>query len=300
MIWILLTFLAALLQAVRTAGQKQLAQNLDVVIVSWVRFVFGLPFALLLFFIVVPAQFEILTLPVRFWIYVVIISLSQLVATLLAVVLLGRRNFAIGSTLVKSEAIFTALLGLVLFAEHLSTVAWFAVLLGIAGLLVSSLGKFKLSLSEMFLQMDSTSALLGLGAGFLFAVSSVFIRQASLTLEYLGSPISQAVATLTCVLFIQTIVGGLFVFMRKSDQLMQISQNLPACIFIGATSMLGSFGWFSAYALQNAAYVKTLGQVEFLFTLLLTWYYFKEKILPHEYLAMLLIGLSAVLIIWAK
>lgn len=300
MTWILLTMLAALMQAVRTAGQKRLAESLDVVIVSWVRFVFGLPFALLFFFLLVPKGLSFSELPIKYWLYISIIALSQLVATLMAVILLGRRNFAIGSTLVKSEAIFTALLGVALFAEHLSVVAWLAVLLGIAGLFISSTGKFKLSLTDILTKLDSKSALLGLGGGALFGVSSVFIRQANLLLNSLDAPISQAVVTLTCVLTMQTLIGGIFVLFTRANKIKRITTNLSACVFIGLTSMLGSFGWFGAYALQNAAHVKTLGQIEFLFTLLLTWFYFNEKIAKHEYVAMFLIGMSALLIVWSR
>ncbi len=300
MTWILLTLLAALMQAVRTAGQKRLAESIDVVIVSWVRFLFGLPFALIFFFWLVPKELSLVALPPKYWLYISVIALSQLIATLMAVVLLGRRNFAIGSTLVKSEVIFTALLGLVLFAEYLSVLAWLAVLLGIIGLFVSSLGKFKLSLTDILTKLDSKSALLGLGGGVLFGVASVFIRQANLLLDSLDAPLSQAVITLTCVLALQTLIGGIFVLLTRISQIKSINQNISACVFIGLTSMLGSFGWFGAYALQNAAYVKTLGQIEFLFTLLLTWFYFNEKIEQHEYLAMVLIVISALLIVWSK
>ena len=300
MTWIALTLLAALMQAVRTAGQKRLAESLDVVIVSWVRFLFGLPFAVLFFIWLVPVEFEFANLSGRYLLYILIIAISQLLATLFAVMLLGRRNFAIGSTLVKSEAIFTALLGVVLFAEYLSPMGWLAVGLGIVGLFISSLGKFNLKLTDIFSRLDSRSAYLGIGGGALFGIASVFIRQANLQLGNLSAPISQAVITLTCVLIFQTLIGGLFVLLTRRQQLNTIPANLSACVFIGLTSMLGSFGWFAAYALQNAAYVKTLGQVEFLFTLLLTWFYFKEKVERHEYFAMLLICLSAVLIIWQR
>ncbi len=165
MTWMALTILAALMQSVRTAGQKKLAESLDVVIVSWVRFLFGLPFALLFYIWLVPDNFEIGNASGRFWLYVLIISISQLLATLFAVILLGRRNFAIGSTLVKSEVIFTALLGVVLFAEYLTPLAWMAVGLGIVGLFISSLGRFDLKLADIFSKLDSRSAYFGLGGG---------------------------------------------------------------------------------------------------------------------------------------
>jgi uncharacterized membrane protein len=45
----------------------------------------------------------------------------------------------------------------------------------------------------------------------------------------------------------------------------------------GLTSMLGSMGWFTAFALQTAAYVKALGQVELVFTFLFSVFWLKEK-----------------------
>jgi len=72
------------------------------------------------------------------------------------------------------------------------------------------------------------------------------------------------------------------------------------CLFVGITSVIGSIGWFTASSFQNAAYVKALGQVEFFITLLLTYRIFKEKISQMEYLGMLLIIASVViLLLWA-
>lgn len=72
------------------------------------------------------------------------------------------------------------------------------------------------------------------------------------------------------------------------------------CLFVGVTSVLGSIGWFTGASLQNAAYVKALGQVEFFITLFITLRIFKEKISITEYLGMAMIILSVViLLLWA-
>ena len=52
--------------------------------------------------------------------------------------------------------------------------------------------------------------------------------------------------------------------------------------FIGLTSALGSIGWYSAFALQNASYVRAVGQIEAVFTLTISWLYFREKITRLE------------------
>lgn len=298
MLWIALTILAAFMQAVRTAAQKKLANKLDATIVTWVRFAFGLPFALLLLAYLFDWSLPPITLSNRYLLLCLLVAVSQLIATLLLVLLLQRHNFAIGSTLVKSEAIFIAIIGLLFFAEHISPTGWLAIVLGILGLLIASMGKFHLNLSSLIGGIDSMSAKLGLTAGIGFAIASTCIRQANLSLTQVDSPIAQASITLTLVIAIQTVIGAAFVFSRKRNVVAEISSNMSICFFIGITSMLGSFGWFAAYALQNAAYVKTVGQIEFIFTILLTWFYFKEKIQNYEYIAILLVGISALLIIW--
>ena len=41
-------------------------------------------------------------------------------------------------------------------------------------------------------------------------------------------------------------------------------------LLVGLASAIGSVGWFTAFTLQIAAYVRTLGLVELVFTLLIS------------------------------
>ncbi|MGB0966592.1 MAG: EamA family transporter, partial [Halocynthiibacter sp.] len=66
---------------------------------------------------------------------------------------------------------------------------------------------------------------------------------------------------------------------------------------VGLTSMIGSFCWFAAFTLQNAAYVKAVGQIELLFSFLAGFFVFKEKTSPREFIAMGLITASILLLI---
>ena len=68
---------------------------------------------------------------------------------------------------------------------------------------------------------------------------------------------------------------------------------------MGLTSALGSIGWFTAMTAQNPALVKSLGQVEFIFTLLITTLFFKEKVTGRELFGVLAIVASVILIIKA-
>ncbi len=49
-------------------------------------------------------------------------------------------------------------------------------------------------------------------------------------------------------------------------------------MLVGIASMLGSVGWFTAMTLQNAAYVRALGQIELIFTFLTSVLIFRERI----------------------
>jgi uncharacterized membrane protein len=53
--------------------------------------------------------------------------------------------------------------------------------------------------------------------------------------------------------------------------------------------MLGSVGWFTAMTLQNAAYVRALGQIELVFTFLAAHLIFRESSTRLEVTGILLL-----------
>ena len=89
----------------------------------------------------------------------------------------------------------------------------------------------------------------------------------------------------------------LWVALKEPQQLKLIKQNFNASLFIGFTGVAGSVGWFTAMSLQNPALVRTLGQIEFIISLLITYLYFDERVSRQEYLGIILIGLSVFLVI---
>ena len=52
--WIIYTLLAASMQAIRTAGQKKLAQHISPMAATLVRYLFGFPVALAYLLFVIP------------------------------------------------------------------------------------------------------------------------------------------------------------------------------------------------------------------------------------------------------
>jgi drug/metabolite transporter (DMT)-like permease len=126
--WIALTLFAVSMQSVRTAGQRQLTRHLDAVGASMVRFVFGLPFALAyLVIIMLWHDASLPSLNQDFIVFTVIAALMQIIATVLLVYLFTLRNFAVGTTYARIEAVLTAFIGSVFFGELIGAGVWLAV-----------------------------------------------------------------------------------------------------------------------------------------------------------------------------
>ena len=139
---------------------------------------------------------------------------------------------------------------------------------------------------------------LGLAAGLGLAITTLLIRESSLSLK--TDLMVSAAVTLVFMITVQSIISVAYVYFQDKQQLRLMLINWRLCLFVGITSVLGSIGWFTATSFQTAAYVKALGQVEFFITLALTYRLFKEKITLIEYLGMFLIVLSVfILLLWA-
>ncbi|WP_320823839.1 DMT family transporter [Reinekea sp.] len=293
--WIGLTIFAALMQAVRTAGQKQLTSSLSAIASTWARYGFGLPLALIYFLIVWQQRTDPFPdLSLRFSVYVSLAAGAQLLATLLLVKVLSLRNFSVGTTYAKTEGILAALLGTALFGALLHPLAWLAIGLGIAGVLLVSVSRAKVGLRAI---IDGRTACYGLMAGAGFALTALWVRAASLELS--TDPLFSAALILLLSILLQGSVCSLLVHRQNPDNWRRLAGNVKVCAFVGLTGTLGSIGWYSAFALQEAAIVKSLGQVEFIFTLLLTYFFFKERISRQEWIGILLVMASVILLLWA-
>ncbi|MDA9223980.1 EamA family transporter, partial [Tateyamaria sp.] len=69
-------------------------------------------------------------------------------------------------------------------------------------------------------------------------------------------------------------------------------------VWVGLMSMAGSFCWFLAFTLQNAALVKALGQVELIFTAVVSVFIFRESVSGREWLGMLVLLASILSLIF--
>ncbi len=290
-LWIPITIAAAGFQTVRFMLQKSLSSvKLSAAGATFARFAYSLPLALL--GLVVAIQVTGLSLPdlsARFWVFAIIGGTSQILATICVVALFKQRNFAVGITFKKTEVIQTAIVGFVVLGDQVSTGALGAIVVGLLAVLL--LSKTPGGDGAWWQHLTNRASRLGLGSGVLFAFSSVSYRGASLELGDIDAWF-RALVTLAAVVTFQFVSMGIWLLWRDRAELRAVWNTRRTGVFVGLTSLCGSFCWFFAFTLQNAAYVKALGQVELLLSLLASTLFFREIITRREIAGMLLLGAS--------
>lgn len=290
MLWIPFTLLAAFMQALRNAFQKKLSKEVSVVGVTLARFIWASPLAVV--YLLVLYQWQPVAMPEfnnTFAGFVIAAALAQIVATALMVKLFKLRNYAIGAGLAKSEAILAAVLGVAFFSESLSIQGWLGVLLG-------AMAVFLLSGASLR-QLSWPVLMLGLLSGLAFALTSLWVRQASLVL---GLPFPHGAAwVLLLVILLQTLLLTFYLQLRDKATLTALWRRPKLTLAVSVCSCVGSIGWFTAMSLESVALVKTLGQVEVLFMLLISAFVFKEKLQNTDHWGLALIVLAAIAVMWA-
>lgn len=295
--WIAATVFAAFMQNLRFLLQRHLrVTTLSTMGATWARFAFALPFAAVSLGIWLWVTGQALPTPsTAFWGYAVTGAIAQMLATACVVALFGRRNFAVGVTLCKTEVILTALIGLVVLGEAVSSFAVMAIGIGfVAVILLSDPPKTDAALLLRARIFNAASGF-GLLSGLLFGVSAVCYRGATLSLIGGDEVLRAAVALLTATC-VQSVTLGLWLAWRETGQIGRVMVAWRVSALVGFTSMLGSLGWFTAFALQTAAYVKALGQVELVFTFLFSVFWLRERSSGKEIAGLILLVVSLLLI----
>lgn len=299
-LWIPITIGAALAQNLRFMLQKHLkGGKLSTGGATFSRFLYSAPLVALLVAAYVGATGQALPDPgARFWIFALTGGLAQVLATMCVVALFAERNFAVGITFKKTEVLQTALLGFVVLGEGISLGALCAMLLGFVAVVLLA-DPPKAGGQGGWTRYLNRATGLGVLSGVLFACSAVGYRGASLSLGDLDFFLRSAF-TLSCVTAAQTIGMALWLRWREPGEITRVLASWRVAALVGVTSMLGSLGWFTAFTLQNAAYVKALGQIELLFSFLATVFVFRERTTRREIVAMLLLTASILLLILFK
>ncbi|MDE0588985.1 DMT family transporter [Halocynthiibacter sp. C4] len=297
-IWIPITIAAAFAQNLRFMLQKHLkATELSTAGATFSRFLYSAPLVALLLIVYLRLSETPMPDPnARFWFMALTGGLGQILATMCVVAIFSYRSFAVGITFKKTEVLQTALLGFVVLGEGISAWGLGAILIGFTGVIL--LSKAPGDNDRNWIErMFTPAAGLGLLSGILFACSAIGYRGASLSLGLDVPFFARSCFTLAVVTSSQTVAMAIWLYFRESGEITRVLRSWRVSGLVGLTSMAGSLGWFTAFTLQNAAYVKALGQIELLFSFIASTVFFKEEAATREIVAMLLLTGSILLLV---
>lgn len=288
--------MAAAFQTLRFMLQKSLSMGtLSATGATFARFAYAAPLALALavsYLAWVGVDWPQLSL--RFWVYAWIGGLAQILATLFVVLIFATRNFAVGITFKKTEVIQTAIVGLVVLGDRVSPMGMVAILIGLLGVLV--LSDPPGGEGRWAKRLMNRAAGLGLASGAFFAISAVCYRGA--TLEVAGDDaLMRGLVAVAVVSTSQALAMALWLRLREPGELSRVWGARGKAVWMGVASMGGSLGWFTAFALQNAAYVFAVGQIEVIFSMAASVLFFKERITGREYLGIALLTASILVLV---
>ncbi len=290
MIWLPATLLAGLLQAWRTAVQQRVRATLSVNAAGLVRYVYGLPVGCLL--LLAYLRWQAMPVPdllPGFLAFAVLGGLAQILATNLLLMAFGYRNYVVGTAYAKTEAVQGAILAMITLGEILSPLTWGGIAIGVAGVMVISFGGARLRLADIV----QPAALCGLGAGFLFALTSIFVKAATFRVET-PDKILAALIVLVAVQASQTIMQGCYVWWRERGEFIKVLRTWRVSGQVGVLAALGSACWFTGFATAPVALVRAVGQVEVIFTLAFGHFYLREPLKRTEVAGLLLVGTGVV------
>ena len=296
-LWLPVTLAAALFQTWRTALQQRLRGRFSVGTAGFVRYVYAIPVGAAL----LAAYWTLTggTLPppnAGFLLGCALGGLAQVVGTSLLIMAFGHRSFAVGTAYSKTDAVQAALVSWIVLGETLRPLALAGIGVGMAGVLLLSLAGRGLNPRELLRATAQPAALCGLGAGAGFALAGVGIKAATLSLAA-PDPVLAALLALVVTNTMQTAMQGGWMAWREPTGLRAAFTGWRSGAWVGALSACGSACWFAGFALAPVALIRTVGQVDVVFTLLFSRFYLRETLRRSDATGLALIVAGVILVL---
>jgi drug/metabolite transporter (DMT)-like permease len=291
-LWAIFTLIASVGQVLRNAQQRELTQTLGTVGATHVRFLFGVPFAVLFLILVRVATglpLPALNGPMLVW--TVVASVAQIGATALLLAAMRERSFVVVTAYAKTEPIQVAVFGLAFLGDQVTPGVGLAIAIATAGVLLVSWPRS--SVGESF---SWQPALLGIGSGAMFAIAAIGFRGGIRALEA-PTFVVGATMTLALGLLIQTTLLSAYLWIFDRKALLAILRLWRPSLLAGFTGAFASQMWFLAFALETAAKVRTLALIEILFAQVLSRNLFKQTLASREAAGIALIVAGVVLLL---
>ena len=302
-LWVGITIASAFLQNLRSVFQKHLKGQMGTTGATFVRFGFGVPFAILYLAVLHLGLGRPLPVPgTAFFVWGMVGGLAQIGATFLLVYLFSFRNFAVGTAYSRTEPAQAAIIAFLFLGETLDAKGVLALCISMGGVMLVSVARTELTARSLLVSTFSRNARIGLLSGLLFGLSAVAYSSASGSLApSLPKPdaMMQAGFTLVFVIAAQSMVMLAWLAWRQPGELRNMGRAWKVSLATGFVGATASFGWFTAMTLQHPALVRSLAQVEMLFTFASTAFIFKERINRLE-LAGCIMVVAGILLLFLK
>lgn len=292
-IWIPITLAAAFTQNLRSLLQKKLRDQLSVWGATAARFIYAAPLAILAAAVLWQTSGGGIETPG--WGFAGMVALggtTQIIGTGCMIHLFSFRNFAVGTAFTKTEALQAALFSLLILGEGMSLLAFLSILAGLVGIVLISMPGDAEGRGFRF----DKRVVYGLLAGGMYGLSAVCFRGASMALGD-GPALLRAAVSLSCVLVFQSLAIGVWLKLREPGELRRLVGAWRTCALVGLAGMLASLGWFTAMTMTNAALVRAVGQVEIIFTIATSYFFFRETINAREFAGLAVLTASIVALI---
>jgi drug/metabolite transporter (DMT)-like permease len=292
--WIPIVLFAAGAQTARNAAQRSLTRSAGTLPATLVRFLYGLPFALLAFFIArAIAGIDLPRPTASFLAWLALGAMAQLVATAFLLMAMAQRSFIVAVAYSKTELLQIALYSVVLLHEALSLATVIAIALATVGVLLLSLkpATERASTDSWW----SPAAALGLACGASFALSAVGYRGAALQLaEYPAWLVGTYSVAWGQAL--QTVVLAGYLAVRDFAGLRKVVAQWRVSLLAGFAGAAASCAWLTAFAMRNAADVRTVGLVEVLYGYAVSRRVYGERVSARELIGIALVAAGIVAI----
>ncbi len=294
-LWIAATLVAAAAQTARNATQRSLTEKIGTMGATQVRFLYGLPFAILFLLLVCLVAGE--SPPVigaTAFGYAFAGAIFQILATALMLTAMKSKSFAVTTATIKTEPVLTAIVGFALLGDTLTPLKVTAILIATIGVIIMSVKPDALRA----MAREAQPALIGVAAGACFGLSAVAFRGGILALPT-GGFVLRSTTMLVLSLAIQTAVLLAYLLLRDRQALFKSFGVWKASLGAGFLGALASQFWFLGFALTSAANVRTLALVEVLMAQAVSRKLFAEGTSSRELLGMALMVLGVGLLLLA-
>ena len=293
MLWVWATLAASATQTARNAAQSSLTARIGTLGATQVRFLFGLPFALVFLGLMVWATGERPPpVPLSSFAFIALGAVAQIAATALMLCSMAGAGFAVTTAWIKTEPVMVALFAAAVLGDPLGLPALAAIALATAGVLVMSVKPG--GAGQM--RRDGRAAAMGLAAGALFGVAAVGFRGGILALPE-GGFLIRASTALVIGLALQAGLLGLWMALFDRPAIRACPAVWRASLGAGVLGALASQFWFIGFSLTSAANVRTVALVEVVFAQVLARLLLGQRTTARQLvgMAILLAGVALLL-----